>query len=221
MDGSLIFNEARGRPSLEGVSVFVSASIPNPERWDGEADPLEITDAVVSLARIFLTAGVGLVSAAHPTIAPLLLYVAAELPAEHGERIAVYQSQLFEDVLPPATRRFEADGIGRVTWTEAAPGEHPEPGSWSQSLDIMRRQMLSETKPGAAVFIGGMEGILDEFKLFNEMYPERLTYPIGRPGGEAQRLAREYDSPLSPEVMEGDVYPALWRSVLDDMEARR
>jgi hypothetical protein len=38
-------------------SVFVSASIPDPRRWEGEFDALEITDAVVALARTFLTAG--------------------------------------------------------------------------------------------------------------------------------------------------------------------
>lgn len=83
-------------------SLFVSASIPDPERWDGEFDALEITDAIVSLTRIFLTAGWRLVTAAHPTIAPLLLYVAAELDVEGDRRISIYQSESF--------RRDPADG---------------------------------------------------------------------------------------------------------------
>ena len=99
-------------------SIFVSASIPDPERWDGEFDALEITDAVVSLARTFLTAGFRLVTAAHPTIAPLLLYVAAEFPSAATERVAIYQSELFTDVLPAATRRFEAEGVGRLEHTD-------------------------------------------------------------------------------------------------------
>src|SRR5690242_534250 len=94
-------------PSAGDRSLFVSASIPDPERWDGEFDALEITDAVVSLARVFLTAGWRLVTAAHPTIAPLLLYVAAELSVEGDRRISIYQSELFSEILPAATRRFQ------------------------------------------------------------------------------------------------------------------
>lgn len=217
---SLTFAHAPIDESLNGRPIFVSASIPNPARWEGEVDPLEITDAVVSLARACLTAGMRLVSAAHPTIAPLLLYVAAELPREQHDLVDIYQSQLFEDVLPTATRRFEAEGIGRVIWTPAAHGDRPEHGAWDASLEIMRRQMFQETEPVAAVFIGGMEGIPAEFNLFQELFPGRATYPIGRPGGEARALARELDSPLREQLLEANVYPELWRSVLSDLRSR-
>src|SRR4051794_11352620 len=108
------------RPDPErgaGRSLFLSASIPDPRRWSGPFDPLAITDAVVALARTFLAAGWGLVTAAHPTIAPLILYVADESSLEGRRRIVTYQSTLFEDVLPTATRRFEAAGIARFEWT--------------------------------------------------------------------------------------------------------
>jgi hypothetical protein len=200
-------------------SVFVSASIPDPGRWDGEFDALEITDAVVALARTFLTAGFRLVTAAHPTIAPLLLYVAAEFPSEAGERVAVYQSELFADVLPAATRRFEADGVGRLIWTAAAEGDRPEPGSWDDSLAIMRRQMLDETEPIAACFVGGMEGIQTEYSLYTSLFPERPTYPVGRPGGEARALLGRRDMALTSRLADDDTYPALWRAVVLDLQA--
>jgi hypothetical protein len=206
-----------GPPRSE--SVFVSASIPDPARWDGEFDALEITDAVVALARTFLTAGFRLVTAAHPTIAPLLLYVAAEFPSETGERVAVYQSELFADVLPVATRRFEADGVGRLVWTTAAEGDRPEPGSWDDSLAIMRRQMLNETEPIAACFIGGMEGIQTEYSLYTDLFPERPTYPVGRPGGEARSLLGRRDTALTSRLANDDTYPALWRAVVGDLQA--
>jgi hypothetical protein len=38
-------------PREKDRTLFVSASIPDPDRWEGEFDALEITDAVVSLAR--------------------------------------------------------------------------------------------------------------------------------------------------------------------------
>jgi hypothetical protein len=208
-------------PLLETASIFISASIPDPKRWHGEANALEITDAVVALARVALTAGATLVTAAHPTIAPLLLYVAAELPPETEAKIATYQSELFDDVLPEATRRFERENIGRFVWTRAAPGERPVHGEWDASLELMRRQMLSETEPSAAAFIGGMEGITKEFELFKELCPNSPAYAVGRPGGEARRLAEELDSPLRMELISGEVYPALWRRVLIDVKERR
>jgi len=214
---TLRFIDTKVDPDLANASVFVSASIPDPNRWDGYADPLEITDAVVSLARVFLTAGMRVVTAAHPTIAPLLEYVAAELPPQHRERIVIYQSRLFEDVLPTATRRFEADGVARVVWTNPMDGDKPIPGEWDRSLNVMRRQMLSETEPSAAIFVGGMSGIPDEFALFKELRPGRPTYPIGFPGGEARTLARDSDSPLRAELVASSIYPALWRSVLTDL----
>jgi len=53
---------------------------------------------VVALARACLTAGFRWVTAAHPTVAPLLLYVSAEFPTADDQRVIVYQSELFEDV---------------------------------------------------------------------------------------------------------------------------
>ena len=198
----------------------MSASIPDPNRWDGEFDALGITDAVVALARAFLTSGFRLVTAAHPTIAPLLLYVAAEFPFETEERVVVYQSELFEDVLPEATRRFGIEGIGRLIWTDAAKGDRPTAGEWDRSLDIMRRRMLEETQPVAACFVGGMEGIQTEYLLFRSMFPGRPTYPVGRPGGEALRLFGQEDFPLRERLLSDEVYPALWRAVVVNLVER-
>ena len=205
-------------PAGADRAIFLSASIPDPSRWDGDFDALEITDAVVSLARVFLTAGWRIVSAAHPTIAPLLLYVAAELPAMADQRVSIYQSSLFEDVLPTATRRFEADGIGTIVWTAAAGGDSPMPGEWDASLEIMRRRMLTETAPAAAAFVGGMHGIPDEYALFGEIRPGYPRYPIGRPGGAAAPLAEQAASPLRQQLVAGSVYPATCRAVLQELE---
>ena len=203
--------------SLESRAVFLSASIPDPERWSGSFDAYEVTDAVVAFGRAVLGAGGVLVTAAHPTIAPLLLYIAAELPVESArDRVIVYQSDLFERVLPAPTLRFEEAGVGELRWTPAAEGDTPEPGSWDNSLRTMRRQMLEEADPVAAVFIGGMEGIRDEFELFGEMYPDRPLYPVGRPGGEAADLAETQELRI-PDLHDGDVYPALFRRVVADI----
>jgi SLOG cluster3 family len=218
---SLDFIDASQQPTMTGMTVFLSASIPDPSRWDGPADALAITDAVVSLARVFLTAGVRIVTAAHPTIAPLLLYVAAELPDTAPRRIVTYQSDLFKDVLPVATQRFREEGIGEFVWTEAAPADRPEPGGWDASLKVMREEMLDVTRPSAAMFIGGMQGIRDEYAMFTERFPDAPAYPLGSPGGEARLLIEGLDSPLHEELTYSRLYPALWRSVLKDLAARQ
>jgi hypothetical protein len=216
---SLRFQEPE--PSdLAGLTIFLSASIPDPQRWRGEADTLAITDAVVALARAFLTAGARLVTAAHPTIAPLLLYVAAEFPEERPRQIVTYQSEVFEDVLPVATQRFRDEGIGEFNWTPAAPGEEPRPGECNQSLAIMRRQMLVESEPCAAAFVGGMEGIPQEFSIFTELYQNAPIYAVGRPGGEARALVQRSPVRLRDELMGSAIYAALWRAVVEDLAAR-
>lgn len=219
----LTLEHADQDPVLEGTPVFLSASIPDPARWEGRFDALEITDAVVALARSFLTAGARLITAAHPTIAPLLLYVAAELPDIAPGRIVVYQSEVFEDALPPATRRFQEQGFGELVWTGAAPGDTPDPDNRTESLSLMRRQMLAETRPEAAIFVGGMAGIADEWTLFEADRPERPRYPLGYPGGEAGRLAETRlgrapaTEALDLLLADSSLYPVVWRAVLDDL----
>ncbi len=225
----LTFEQSEPDPIIADVSIFVSASIPDATRWDGPFDALEITDAIVALARCFLTAGARLVTAAHPTIAPLLLYVAAELPDAARGRIVVYQSEIFESVLPPATRRFEEEGFGELVWTPAVSNETSDPGNRAESLSVMRRQMLVDTQPQAAVFVGGMTGILEEWQMFAAERPGDPRYPIGYPGGEARYLAEQSprgtgpesrpSSPLGELLQNGAVYPMTWNAVLDDLRS--
>jgi hypothetical protein len=203
-------------PSDVGPTLFLSASIPDPERWDGGFDAFAITDAVVAVARTFLSAGWTLTTAAHPTISPLLLYVAGELPPEGRQRIVTYQSELFGRILPDATLRFEEQGIADLRWTPAAPGDRPVPGRWDRSLEVMRRHMFEEAAPVAAIFVGGMEGIRHEYELFGELWRERPRYAIGAPGGAARELA-EGSERLGRLLAESPVFPTVARAILDDL----
>jgi hypothetical protein len=174
----------------------------------------------VAFGRATMSAGMRLVTAAHPTIAPLLLYVAAELPSEIEPQVLLYQSKLFKDVLPPATRRFESDGIASIHWTPAVEGESIDPRNRGASLAVMRHQMLAETRPTAACFIGGMEGIVEEYQLCQEILPGAPLYPIGGPGGEARELVGASKAEAIPDLFSSQVYPTVWARVLDDLEAR-
>lgn len=67
------------------------------------------------------------------------------------------------------------------------------------------------------MFIGGMEGITAEYSMFTDLFPAAPCYPLGRPGGESRALAERSDSRIAGQLRESRVYPALWRSVLNDL----
>jgi SLOG cluster3 family len=189
-------------------TVFLSASIPDPDRWDGPYDAFEITDAVTAVGRSVLAQGGRLVTAAHPTIAPLLLYLSAEFDHYSGTEpaVIVYQSRLFRSVLPEVVVRFEEDGSGRLEWTDAVAGEEPVPGRSSASLELMRRAMFTATKPDCAIFVGGMEG--------------GPRFAFGFPGGAARQIAETDMSDLGRQLSNGAVYGALMRRILDSLLLR-
>ncbi len=50
--------------------------------------------------------------------------------------------------------------------------------------------MLSEPFE-AAVFIGGMEGIFEEHRMFSELHPNATVVTLSAPGGAAMQLAKK------------------------------
>ena len=201
---------------LDMRSVFLSASIPDPERWQGYFDAREITDAVVAAGRSILTAGGIVVTGAHPTIAPLLLYVAAEFPVDYP-RVIVYQSGLFENRMPAETLRFREDGVGDLRIVPPVAGEEPVPGKWDKSLFLMRQRMFDQTNPIAGIFIGGMEGVRQEFEMLTRRNTVLRSYALGGPGGEAAKLV-DFSPPYLRDVLSmGNVYPSIFRKVVDDL----
>ena len=49
--------------------------------------------------------------------------------------------------------------------------------------------MLSRTDLDAAVFIGGMDGSEEEFKIFKNFHPNAKVLPVAATGGAAKLLA--------------------------------
>ncbi|GAB3077536.1 hypothetical protein GCM10027053_47500 [Intrasporangium mesophilum] len=212
--------DTRTPPSRARGSVFVSASIPDPARWTGQFDPLAITDAVVSVARTVLASGRRLVTAAHPTIAPLLLYVAAEQPPSAEALVVVYQSEVFEAFWPRATHRFQEQGVGTVIRTPRVGNEPPDPRHAPMSLELMRQRLLTNEPLVAAVFIGGMGGIPDEHALFRETHPDAPTYALAQPGGAAATLVDASPRQLQDILATENIYPAVARAIVADIASR-
>ena len=207
--------------SLAGRGVFVSASIPDPGRWSGRFDALAITDAVVAVARTILARDGRIITAAHPTIAPLLLYVAAEQPQSAEPFVVVYQSEVFRDVWPPATLRFEAQRVGKVIRTPSVGEEPPDPRLAPQSLELMRTQLMRNERLVGAVFIGGMKGIRHEHHLFSNLCPDAPTYALGTPGGEAAKLVDSSPHDLQDMLASQAIYPAVARRIVADIARRQ
>lgn len=184
------------RTTLHGRWIFLAASIPDAGyRADG-FDPLEITEATLAVARRILAAGGRILSGGHPTIVPLLFRVAHDLgirPPGRPVPLLVYQSALYSDLIPSVTRDLEKQRFGTIVTIPAAPGDVPEDGRNGQSLTILRTTMLGPSRDvAAAVFIGGKNGLEQEWQLFRGSFPEALLYPIAPPGGYTARLADSF-----------------------------
>ncbi len=74
----------------------------------------------------------------------------------------------------------------------------------------MRHRMIFETKPGAMVVIGGMEGIFEEVKMFGD-YCREMQRPVNRSlfvaestGGAARQLVHQRGETESLRWIERD-----------------
>lgn len=223
--------------------MFLSASFPSEEpssHYFASADAAEISQAIVAVTRAVLSSNGQLVFGGHPTVTPLVLMVAQEyLSADPTERreiaereelpVVVYQSEIFRPHVPESTRNLFQWNLGRVSWTEKDQNEVPAftetgrliPGTATRSLQIMRAKMIAETKPFAAFFIGGMEGIRDEAKICRAVDRRCQLFFLGAPGGAARQLAEENLNALQEpfqefahDMLNSRSYPALVQNVM-------
>ncbi len=196
--------------SLAGQTLFLSASFPHGERAERfpEADPAAIADAVTAVVRAVLQAGGRLVFGAHPTISPLVLLVAGEYG--RPDVVEIFQSRQYEPIVPAETRRLAERGFGAIRWTD-------DVGDRTENLALMRRAML-DRELAAGVFVGGMEGVVEEFELFGE----RLRFVIAAPGGAARELAEHAALPPGfAQHVDSPRYPAVARAIVEQVAASR
>jgi hypothetical protein len=158
-------------------AIFLSASIPQPGRqFYGTADPLLIHHAV----RAFLTLSLGrrrIVWGGHPSITPMVQAACQSLGVNYATAVTLYQSEQFRGQFP-----VENNDFPEVVYT-------PKEADLPSSLRVMREQMLGRDDLKAAVFIGGMEGILEEYDIFVKAHPDAAIVPVPRPGGASREVA--------------------------------
>ncbi|HCT74310.1 MULTISPECIES: SLOG domain-containing protein [Psychrobacter] len=168
--------------------VFLSASIPLVERHPSyyeTADVIAIRDCVSSLAKIILPK-FRLVWGGHPSITPLISSVLESLEVDIEEHVYLYQSEHFRKIFPVENEKFSESLI--VT---------DDIGSRDESLALMREKMIVNNDFIAGIFVGGMEGVEDEFELFTQSHPEAMVLPMASTGAAALGIYEEGDFDIS------------------------
>jgi hypothetical protein len=168
-------------------NIFLSASIPLPERdpiYIETADIIAIRDAVIALTTVVLPQH-RIIWGGHPSITPLIYYVMDKLKLNIQEHVKLYQSEYFRDKFLPDNNKFK-----NLVLTENL-------GDIHSSIQHMRKRMFSENVFSAAVFIGGMDGIVVEFNMFKEYHPNAILLPIASTGAATKIV---YDSLLPVEM---------------------
>lgn len=193
--------------SLGGKCVFISSSLPSGTRGEEVKpyDPPAIIDAVAAISRAVLRSEGRLVSGGHPTITPVVLTVGEQVGARGA--VDVFQSRWFEDCISEETYAMVESGVGHVHFVDKRETRHA-------SLLAMRRAIL-DTCPIAAVFVGGMNGVIEEHEMVGHLLPDAFRIPVKGPGGAAARLPTS-DGDLPAEVadlLESRQYP-FFASVL-------
>ena len=192
-------------------AIFLSASVPLPGRgrYYKTAAPFLIQMAV----RELLTLALGrrrIVWGGHPAITPMIWSVCEDLGLRYSDAVVLYQSRFFEDTFPKENAHF-----ANVHFVDSVQSDR------TLSLQAMRSAMLSRDDLDAAVFIGGMEGILEEYELFAELHPKSKIIPVPATGGAARDLALRLKLPEA-EQDTIDFAELFWRTLeISPLEQRQ
>ncbi|MBT9185972.1 MULTISPECIES: hypothetical protein [Pectobacterium] len=160
-------------------AIFLSASVPLVDRgtYHETANPFLIQCAVRELV-IAVIKEHKIVWGGHPAITPMIWNICEDMGVEYSQSVILYQSRYFEDWFPNENKKFD-----NVVYVDAVNNDREE------SLLEMRNTMLSRTDLDAAVFIGGMDGSEEEFKIFKNFHPNAKILPVAATGGAAKLLA--------------------------------
>jgi SLOG cluster3 family len=193
-------------------SIFLSASIPTPDRaprYFETADVIAIRDSIKALVAAIIPK-YALVWGGHPSITPMIRLLAESHRDDVRDYFVLYQSRSFRNVAPKDNEFFR-----HVIWVEGSK-------DIQESLGVLRHHMLSEPNYVAGVFIGGMDGIEEEFREFRRMHRKCPIFPIASTGGAAKILFNEWSKPLGfnsmlNSMLQDEVaYPFLFRRLLSD-----
>jgi hypothetical protein len=184
--------------------IFLSASVPNRDLNRYLPEPDLIRQAILALVAVSIPRRL-LVFGGHPAISPLVEHAARSLKGVN--KVHIYQSRLFQPVIPPEAKKFH-----NLHWTKVVRRSSAEE-TRRASLTEMRTKMIKSLQFGAAVFIGGMDGVEEEWELFGQQYPDAPRIPVASTKGAAMLLWRLH-SPVNQELNDELRYRTLFRKYL-------
>ncbi|HNM30879.1 MAG TPA: hypothetical protein PKN15_13650 [Chitinophagales bacterium] len=187
-------------------NIFLSASIPLENRdkeYFDTADVVAIRDAVIALSS-YVIPTTTLIWGGHPSITPLIRAVLKKLDKNVHDHVILYQSEYFWAAFPEENQEFE-----KVVFTSAK-------SSREESLKHMREEMFKNYFT-AAVFIGGMDGVIDEYNMFSMAHPSALLLPLASTGGAAQKIYLNNRSKYNDRLIMDYTYSRLFRDFLQDL----
>ena len=187
-------------------NIFLSAGVPTSDRnpiYFETADIIAIRDSVIALASTVLaTNNYHLIWGGQPAISSLIALVLERYNLKMTDRVTLYQSYEFERFFPK-----ENDDVGRVIFTEKRETR-------DASLHLMRMHMIADNDYSAAIFIGGMEGILDEYSFFKKYHPNVPCFPIASTGAAARLIYDEHLNEFDERLLTELSYTSLFKELL-------
>jgi len=184
--------------------IFLSASIPYSDRdkkFYDTADIVAIRDSVRALATVVIPKA-HLIWGGHPAITPLIRFVMGKINCELKDHITLYQSNYFRKYFPKDNFCFE-----NIVFTDAKSDRN-------SSLIKMREEMLTNNVFSAGIFVGGMEGVIEEYELFKKVQPKALILPIASSGAAAKIIFDNLKPKPDDRLLNDYAYMALFRDLL-------
>jgi len=190
--------------SKELKNIFLSASIPlegRDPKYIDTADVIAIRDSVIALVTTILP-HYRLIWGGHPSITPLIYYVLKKMNLNIQDHVVLYQSRFFEEYFPKDNNKFD-----NVILTPVNNGR-------DNSLGLMRELMIGTNDFYAGIFIGGMEGIEIEYKMFREFHRNAKVIPIASTGAGAKMVYDNFDFEKNERYKEDYAYMSLFQDLL-------
>ncbi len=187
------------------LNIFLSASIPLPERdpkYIETADVIAIRDSVIALASTVLP-HYNLIFGGHPSITALIAHVLTHSNIDVNDHVTLYQSAFFYDQFPTENKY-----VPHKEYT-------PNLGDRTNSLNEMRRAMIEDNIYSAAFFIGGMEGVEDEFLAFTKAHPDTVVFPVASTGAAAKILFDKNPGAYESRLLTDLAYASLFKDLLN------
>lgn len=206
-------------------SIFLSASIPLPDRdarYYETADVMAIRDAVLALVEVCLTHKINITWGGHPAITPLVYQAINQFKNQDDSTdyhdldktiikkyVTIYQSEYYKDNFPEDNEFF--DNIKPI-----AAGKDKESSEYKMRLEMLKPKQDFI----AAVFIGGMEGVQKEYKLFKENYPDLPCFPIASTGAASKMIFEEDCNryQFSKELLDNYAYKSLFTKIFERLQ---